>query len=71
MSIMIQVHHKEKFFGQCDAKCYNAKSKKCTCVCQGELHGLRRNEAIVRLRKLKPGFRRLYRSDDGFSISFI
>ena len=25
--------------GRCDAKCYNAKSKKCKCVCLGLNHG--------------------------------
>lgn len=32
--------------GRCDAKCYNAKSPKCTCVCGGMNHGTGYNQAI-------------------------
>jgi len=32
--------------GQCDAKCYNARGPKCTCVCRGINHGAGYNQAI-------------------------
>jgi len=31
---------------RCDAKCYNAKGPKCTCVCGGRNHGVGINNAI-------------------------
>lgn len=71
MSIMMKVFKGKKLYGQCDAKCYNSKSKTCTCVCQGLLHGKHRNQAVGILRKLKPFYRCYYRLSDGFSISFF
>lgn len=31
---------------RCDAKCYNAKGPKCTCLCGGVNHGAGKNNAI-------------------------
>jgi len=33
--------------GRCDARCYNAKGKKCNCVCGGDNHGKGINNAIL------------------------
>ena len=33
--------------GRCDARCYNAKGKKCDCVCGGDNHGKGINFAIM------------------------
>ena len=32
---------------RCDARCYRAQGKKCTCICGGRNHGVGRNKAIV------------------------
>lgn len=37
--------------GRCDAKCYNAKGLKCTCVCGGMNHGVGLNQAIDNIHK--------------------
>lgn len=31
---------------RCDARCYNAKGSKCTCICGGRNHGVGLNRAI-------------------------
>lgn len=31
---------------RCDARCYNARGKKCTCICGGRNHGVGLNQAI-------------------------
>lgn len=36
--------------GRCDAKCYNAKGPKCTCICGGVNHGAGKNQAIDNTR---------------------
>jgi len=36
--------------GRCDAKCYNAKGTKCTCICGGVNHGAGKNQAIDNTR---------------------
>jgi len=32
--------------GRCDAKCYDAKTPRCDCICGGANHGVGRNQAI-------------------------
>lgn len=71
MSIMMKVFRFGKLIGQCDAKCYNAKTEKCNCVCQGLLHGKGRNEAVRFLRLAKPQYRLMYRSDNDYRIDFF
>jgi len=71
MSIMMKVFKDGKLYGQCDKKCYNSKSKTCTCVCQGLLHGKGRNNAVHFLRKTKTYYRWQYRSGDGFRVDFF
>ncbi len=57
MSIMIQQIVDGKVKRQCDAKCYNAKTKTCHCICGGHLHGLGRNVTVRKLRTMKKYFR--------------
>lgn len=39
MTTLVAVYTSEGCVGRCDAKCYNAKKDKCTCVCGGANHG--------------------------------
>ncbi|MCZ7544885.1 MAG: hypothetical protein M5R40_15785 [Anaerolineae bacterium] len=39
MTTLIAVYDSEGCRGRCDARCYNAKGDKCTCVCGGMNHG--------------------------------
>jgi predicted RNase H-like HicB family nuclease len=39
MTTLIAVYNSEGCVGRCDAKCYNASSPDCDCVCQGANHG--------------------------------
>jgi len=48
--------------GRCDASCYNAKSKKCTCVCGGDNHGRGINSAILYTSRHKKYFETIYYS---------
>jgi len=38
--------------GRCDAKCYTAVSKDCTCICNGMNHGKGEQGAIENVREL-------------------
>ena len=33
--------------GRCDAKCYNAKSSRCRCICGGVNHGVGLRQAVL------------------------
>lgn len=46
--------------GKCDAKCYDAKGKKCHCVCGGDNHGIGINEAILNTSRLTSFLRDMY-----------
>lgn len=35
-----------RIIGRCDARCYNAKGKKCTCICGGLNHGAGFSNAV-------------------------
>lgn len=37
---------------RCDAKCYNAKSETCTCICEGVNHGVGLEQARDNLHEL-------------------
>jgi hypothetical protein len=39
MSTLIAVYNSEGCVGRCDAKCYDAKSPACDCICRGRNHG--------------------------------
>lgn len=38
--------------GRCDARCYNAKGPKCTCICGGKNHGAGIHKAIDNTRTI-------------------
>ena len=39
MATLISVHNSEGCVGRCDAKCYEATSPDCDCICGGANHG--------------------------------
>ena len=41
-----------RYVRRCDAKCHNAKGKKCYCVCEGALHGKGSQGAAAELKRL-------------------
>jgi len=46
-TIIIRKNKDGVITGRCDARCYNAKGKKCHCVCGGVNHGIGLNNAIL------------------------
>jgi len=44
--ILIEVRNSDGVVGRCDAKCYEAGTPKCKCVCGGVNHGVGLNKAI-------------------------
>lgn len=49
---LITVGNSEEIVGRCDAKCYNAKHEKCTCVCSGRNHGVGLARAIANVDEI-------------------
>lgn len=46
MATLILVKYSSGKSRRCDARCYNAKNRKCTCVCGGANHGVGLQAAI-------------------------
>jgi len=46
MTTLISVYNSSGMVGRCDAKCYDAIDKKCTCICAGANHGAGQQKAI-------------------------
>jgi len=39
MATLLSVHNSEGCVGRCDARCYEARHRRCDCVCSGANHG--------------------------------
>jgi hypothetical protein len=51
MTTMLALYNSDGCAGRCDARCYNAKSKTCSCICGGVNHGVGRQQAIDQTRE--------------------
>lgn len=49
---LIEVRNSDGLVGRCDAKCYEATSPKCTCICGGANHGAGKTQAMDNTREL-------------------
>ena len=45
-------HGKEGKEGQCDARCYNAKTPTCICCCSGKNHGVGLKQALQNTQQM-------------------
>lgn len=52
MATLIQETHSCGSRRRCDARCYNATGKKCTCICGGRNHGVGLKKAIENTREI-------------------
>lgn len=50
--VVLTMHSSWGILGSCDARCYNAQSKSCLCICGGKNHGVGRKQAIVNARQI-------------------
>lgn len=51
MTTLISVRYGSGEVRRCDANCYDAKSKKCDCVCGGRNHGAGLERAAANVRE--------------------
>lgn len=47
MTTLIAVYNSSGCVGRCDARCYNAKTKECNCICGGANHGVGEKDATA------------------------
>ncbi|RMH70190.1 MAG: hypothetical protein D6675_10330 [Gemmatimonadetes bacterium] len=51
MAVLIEVRNSSGVIGRCDAKCYDAETQECHCICGGQNHGAGLERAIRNTRK--------------------
>ncbi len=51
MTTLIAVYNSDGCVGRCDAKCYNATSGECDCICGGKNHGAGKERAMENIRE--------------------
>ena len=52
MTTLIAVYNSEGCVGRCDARCYNAASAHCDCICGGTNHGAGVSKATDNTREM-------------------
>lgn len=52
MATLIAVYNSEGYVGRCDAKCYEATTLVCDCICRGRNHGAGQQKAIENMREM-------------------
>jgi predicted RNase H-like HicB family nuclease len=52
MTTLIAVYNSSGCVGRCDAKCYNAQSPECDCICGGMNHGAGIDKAVTNTREM-------------------
>jgi hypothetical protein len=61
MSTMIAAYNSDGCIGRCDAKCYNATTPDCDCICGGANHGVGRKQAQENTEALAESWMEAYR----------
>lgn len=52
MTTLIAQYNSDGCVGRCDAKCYNATSGHCDCICGGANHGSGKQQAITNTQQM-------------------
>lgn len=65
MTTLIAVYNSSGCVGCCDAKCYNAQSDECDCICGGMNHGAGIDKSIENTREMVDGWVEDYAQEKG------
>lgn len=65
MTTLIAIYNSEGCVGRCDAKCYNAQSPDCDCICGGKNHGAGLEQAAENTREMVDDWVENYAKEKG------
>jgi hypothetical protein len=65
VATLIAVYNSEGCVGRCDAKCYEATSAECDCICGGRNHGAGRQKAMDNTRAYCEEWIEAYQKEHG------
>lgn len=69
MSTLIAVYNSSGCVGRCDAKCYDAQSLECDCICGGRNHGAGKDKAQENTHELAEDWLDHYHKEKGLDPS--
>lgn len=64
---LIAIYTNDGCVGRCDARCYNARSKTCDCICGGKNHGAGQQKAIENTRDMFEEWTARYAQEKGLT----
>ena len=67
MTTLIAVYNSSGCIGRCDAKCYDAQSADCDCICGGANHGAGQEAAIDNTRDMAEQWLEDYKRENGLT----
>lgn len=67
MATLIAVYNSEGCQGRCDARCYEATSSDCDCICGGRNHGVGLDQAADNTRELAERWIADYKREKGLA----
>lgn len=65
MATLIAVYNSDGCVGRCDARCYEATTPECTCICGGRNHGAGKDQAVANTRELAESWITAYAEQHG------
>lgn len=73
MTTLIAVYNSEGCVGRCDARCHQAVTHECDCICGGKNHGVGRRQAMLNTQELAGRWIERYKQEHSqeFGLSFV
>lgn len=68
MTTLIAVYNSEGCVGRCDARCYEATSPDCECICGGKNHGAGKQQAVENTSELAGRWLERSSAPSGFGL---
>ena len=70
MTTLIASYNSDGCVGRCDAKCYDATTPECDCICGGVNHGAGKQAAMDNTRELGKGMMKAWEETHPDTIKF-
>jgi hypothetical protein len=69
--VLLAVYTSDGCVGRCDARCYDAHTAHCTCICGGTNHGVGQAQAITNTREAFEPWIARYATEKGLTTYHV